>query len=69
MVTVTACDYPPVSCETCQDTGWISTIVYIGPRGDREYADQRCPTCDGQTPTFLPGVDDVLEGTREGWDR
>jgi hypothetical protein len=34
-----------------------------------EYADVLCPDCEGATPAFLEGIDDVLEHQREGWDR
>lgn len=63
------CDFTePVSCETCSDSGWVTTVIFEGVLG-AEYADVMCPDCDGQTPAFLSGVDDVLDGTREGWDR
>lgn len=60
-----ACDYiEPVSCETCEDTGWADV-----PVGEDTKALIPCPDCEGATPAFLPGVDDVLDGTREGWHR
>lgn len=58
----------PVSCETCGDSGWVITVIFEGIYGT-EYADVMCVDCDGQTPAFLVGVDDVLDGQREGWDR
>lgn len=57
-----------VFCDTCQDMGTVTQTVYDGPLG-REVADVVCPDCNGEEPAFLPGVDDVLDGTREGWDR
>lgn len=57
-----------VFCNTCEDMGIVTQVVAETPLG-REYADVVCPDCNGETPAFLPGVDDVLDGTREGWDR
>lgn len=54
----------PVSCETCEDTGWADVQV-----GEDTKALIPCPDCGGQTPAFIPGHDDQLEGAREGWHR
>lgn len=57
-----------IFCDTCQDMEVITQTVYDGSLG-REVADVVCPDCNGEPPAFLPGIDDVLDGTREGWDR